>query len=197
MEEIREFFNARAESWDADIPAVLPSRSAAAVLSGAKPGVRLLDIACGTGVMEPELFALGVTEIVGIDLAEKMIARAREKFAGDSRVHFVAGNLLDYTSAPFHCALMYNAYPHFPDKAALLEKVASLLLPGGRFTVAHGAGRDKINAHHQSGASHVSVGLGPAREEAAAWAPWFQVDTLADRPDIYVISGVVRDTGMR
>lgn len=193
MEEIREFFNARAESWDADIPPVLPARSAAAVLSGARPGIRMLDIACGTGVMEPELLALGVEEIVGIDLAEKMIDRAREKFAGDARVRFVAGDLLDYTDAPFHCALMYNAYPHFPNKAALLKKVASLLLPGGRFTVAHGAGRDKINAHHQGSASGVSVGLGPAREEAAAWAPWFQVDVLADTPDIYVISGVVKD----
>lgn len=142
--------------------------------------------------MEPELLPLGVAEIVGIDLAENMIACAREKFADEARVRFVAGDLLEFEDAPFHAALMYNAYPHFPDKAVVLAKVASLLLPGGRFTVAHGMGRGTINAHHNDTASKVSVGLGPAVEEAAAWEPWFRVDTLVDRPDIYVISGVLK-----
>lgn len=190
MDEIRNFFNERADGWDAELPAVLPSRGAIAMLSGAKPGVRMLDIACGTGVMEPELFALGVEEIVGIDLAEKMIECAEAKFSGDGRVRFVSGDLLQFEEAPFDAALMYNAYPHFPDKAALLEKVASLLVTGGRFTVGHGRGRADINAHHQGAAAHVSVGLGSAEEEAAAWETWFTVDTRIDRDDIYVISGV-------
>ena len=192
MDEIKNFFNDRAAGWDADLPAVLPARGAIAMLSGAKPGVRMLDIACGTGVMEPELLPLGVGEIVGIDLAENMISCAQEKFAGEPRVRFVVGDLLDFCDAPFDAALMYNAYPHFSDKRAVLEKVASLLVPAGRFTVAHGAGRDTINAHHKGVASKVSVGLGPAVEEAAAWSEWFTVDTLVDRPDVYVISGVLK-----
>ena len=190
MDEVRRFFNARADGWDADMPAVLPARSAIAMLSGARPGLRLLDIACGTGVMEPELFALGAQEIVGIDLAEKMIECAEAKFAGDTRVRFVSGDVLTFADAPFDAALLYNAYPHFPDKAALLCKVASLLVPGGRFTVGHGKGRADINAHHQGAAAHVSVGLGSVEAEAAAWETWFTVDTRIDRDDIYVISGV-------
>ena len=190
MDGMKAFFNACAAGWDEDLPAVLPSRSAIAMLSGAKPGLRLLDIACGTGVMEPELFALGAENIVGIDLAEKMIECAEAKFAHDGRVRFVSGDLLEFEDTPFDAALMYNAYPHFPDKPALLEKVAALLLPGGRFTVGHGSGRAQINAHHQGAAAHVSVGLGSAKEEAAVWETWFTVDTLIDRGDIYVISGV-------
>ena len=31
--------------------------------------------------------------------------------------------------------------------------------------------------------------LRPAREEAAAWEPFFQIDMVADTPDLYFISG--------
>lgn len=186
---IREFFNARADKWDEDVPAVLPSRSAAAVIAGAKPGMRMLDIACGTGVMTAELLALGVSEIVAIDFAEKMIERAKAKFENEPKARFVAGDFLTYQDEPFDAAIMYNAYPHFADKPAVLRTAAGLLKPGARFTVAHGAGRQVINSHHHEAAQSVSVGLGPAKEEAAVWSEWFDVDVLVDTPHIYVISG--------
>ena len=192
METIKAFFNQRAAQWDDDLPAILPARGAIAVLSGTKPGANVLDIACGTGVMEPELLSLGAASIVGIDIAENMIARAQEKFSESDPIQFYAVDLLEFTGGPFDLALMYNAYPHFSDKSAVLQKVASLLSPGGRFTVAHGMGRHAVNAHHSGVASKVSVGLGPACDEAARWEPWFLVDAVVDTQDLYLISGTVK-----
>ena len=191
--DMREFFNEKAETWDQEIPAFLPARGVIAVLGGVKTGSTVLDIACGTGIMIPEYLALGARYVTGIDLAERMIAVAKEKFARDKRVELVAEDFFSYTGGPFSVAVMYNAYPHFAQKSALLEAVARLLVPGGRFTVAHGAGRQAINAHHHSAAAQVSVGLGPATEEAALWEPWFQVDTLVDTTDLYVIAGTKRE----
>lgn len=162
------------------------------MLCGAGPGVHVLDIACGTGVMEPELLKLGAARITAIDIAENMVKKARENYNGEEKIRFVACDLLEFEGGPFDCALLYNAYPHFPEKAAVLQKVASLLKPGGRFTVAHGAGRKTINAHHDGSARCVSVGLKSAKEEAAVWNQFFFVDTLVDTEDIYIISGTVK-----
>ena len=190
---VKEFFNERAAFWDEEIPEILPQRTAAAIIAGVKKGSSVLDIACGTGVMFDEYLALGASQITGIDIAEKMIEKAQEKFSGDPRITLVAGDVLEYDDCGFDAAVMYNAYPHFADKDALLKKVASMLIPGGRFTVAHGAGRQMINSHHSSvGAGQVSVGLGSAEDEAAAWEKYFDVDVLADTPEVYIISGIVK-----
>ena len=50
----------------------------------------------------------------------------------------------------FDAVVIYNAYPHFPDKPAMVKKVYRLLKPSGRFVVAHGIGREATNLHHEA-----------------------------------------------
>lgn len=190
--DCRAYFNSLASNWDATTvqrPALLRS---VAFLAGARPGARMLDIACGTGVTFPYLLEGGVCTLLGIDLAEAMVQLAAQKFRDDPRVTLQAIDLFHLEAPPFDGALLYNAYPHFPDKPALLAKTASLLKPGGRFTLAHGMGRAALNAHHSHVPAGLSTPLGPAAEEAALWAPAFRVDCIIDREDFYLISGVCR-----
>ncbi len=190
--DCRAYFNALADGWDdrcAPRPALL---EAVAFLSGARPGLRVLDIACGTGVMFPALLEQGVERLVGIDVADKMAAVARAKFVSDPRVEVLCGDFYALKNEPFHAALLYNAYPHFLDKEALFSKAASLLLPGGRFTIAHGMGREALNGHHGNVPASVCVPLRPAAEEARRWEARFAVDMLCDSPEFYLISGVKR-----
>lgn len=190
--DCRAYFNALAAGWDAHCAPGAGVLESVAFLCGARPGLRVLDIACGTGVMFPALLNQGVESLVGVDIADAMTAVARTKFAADPRVDIRCMDILALESEPFHAALLYNAYPHFLDKNALFAKVCALLLPGGRFTVAHGMGREALNAHHGHVPPSVCAPLAPARQEAASWERWFRVDMLCDSPGFYMISGVRR-----
>ncbi len=149
------------------------------------------DIACGTGVLIPQLLQYGPREVLGVDFSSEMIREAQKKFS-DPRVRLEAMDLFDCKESGFDTATLYSAYPHFPDKERLAEKIFSLLRPGGRFLLAHSESRATINSRHHSGAAAVSVPLRPVKEEASVWSRWFTLDILADTESFYLLSGKKR-----
>lgn len=194
MDEIAAYFDERADSWD-ESGCSGESRVQGAVLSlvDLKPGDSVLDLGCGTGVMIPFYLAAQAGKIVAVDVSEKMVERAREKFGNEPSVELRASDALSLDEGErFDAAVIYNAYPHFPDKLALVEKVYRLLKPSGRFVVAHGSGKDAINRHHEAVAAGVSCGLRAASEESVPWADKFEIEALVDAPGFYAFSGVRR-----
>ena len=190
-EEVQAYFDARAAHWDENCRHDPQKLAAIVTLAQVKEGCRVLDIACGTGAITGELLARRPAEVVGVDLSANMIAQARLKFAGTT-ARFVTGDILQFTETGFDVAVVYSAYPHFGDKAALARQVYGLLRPGGRFIVAHSESRQTINGRHSGSAGAVSTGLGPAYQEAQVWQKLFAVDLLGDNDDIYFFSGVKR-----
>ncbi len=188
--EIKQFFNERAEKWD-NICAYSQEKIAAIVtLAGITSGSHVADIACGTGVMIPEMLSRNPARILGIDLSEKMIAKAHSKFA-DSRLQLLAADLFDVQETGFDTVMIFSAYPHFPDKAKFARQISGMLKVGGRVMVAHCEGRNSINhCHSGSTVSQISWPLRSAQEEAAEFSGLFNMDMLADTPDIYFFSGV-------
>jgi SAM-dependent methyltransferase len=85
---------------------------------------RILDIACGTGSHAIELEKLGY-EIVGSDISEDMLARAREKArAVSSTVRFERQDMryLDVASRPFDAVLcLFDAIGHVQTTAAIKQ----------------------------------------------------------------------------
>lgn len=194
MDEIAAYFDERADSWD-ESGCSGESRVQGAVLSlvDLKPGDTVLDLGCGTGVMVPFYLTAKAGKIVAVDVSEKMVERAREKFGGEPSVELRASDALSLDEGErFDAAVIYNAYPHFPDKLALVEKVYRMLKPSGRFVVAHGSGKDAINRHHEAVAAGVSCGLRAASEESVLWADKFEIEALVDTPGFYAFSGVRR-----
>ena len=194
MDKVAAYFNERAGKWDEN-GCSGESRVQGAVLSlvDLKPGDSVLDLGCGTGVMIPFYLAARAGKIVAVDVSENMIERAKEKFGHEPSVELRAQDVLSLDEAErFDAAIIYNAYPHFPNKPALVEKVYRLLKPKGRFAVAHGIGRDAINRHHEAVAAGVSCGLRAASEESALWADKFEIEALVDTPGFYAFSGVRR-----
>ena len=194
MDEVAAYFNERAGKWD-ESGCSGESRVQGAVLSlvDLKPGDSVLDLGCGTGVMIPFYLAAKAGKIVAVDVSEKMVKRAREKFGNEPSVELRASDALSLSEdVCFDAVVIYNAYPHFFEKAALAEKVYHLVKSGGRFVVAHGSGRDAINRHHEAVAAGVSCGLRAASEESALWADKFEIEALVDTPGFYAFSGVRR-----
>lgn len=188
--QIREFFDQRACSWDERCRHDPKKIAAVVTLAGIGPGARVADIACGTGVLFPEILSRGPAELLGIDLSGNMIARAQSKFS-DPRLRLLAADLFDVTETGFDCVMLFSAYPHFPDKARLAAHLAAMLAPGGRFMVAHSEGKNAVNRCHSGKPTlPISWELRAVREEAAAFSEFFAVDMLADTAELYFFSGV-------
>ena len=189
--DVIAFFDRRAPTWDAE----QIDRSAAIekILDNAQitTGLDVLDVACGTGILFPHYLSRGANSITGIDISPEMAKRAAEKFAAEQRIRVLCGDVeaVEFDRL-FDRVTVYNAFPHFPDPARLIGRLAALLKDGGRLTVAHGMSRAQINAHHAGAAQHVSLGLLAAEELQSLFAPYFDVDVVISDDEMYEVSGV-------
>ena len=187
---IAEFFDRCAPWWDADM--VRNEEIIAAILNngGIRPGVDVLDVACGTGVLFPDYQKRGVASVTGIDLSPEMVKIAREKFPD---ITVLCGDVETETfDRQFDCVMVYNAFPHFPDPESLISVLAGLVKPGGKLSVAHGMSRAALTDHHKR-ASQVSIDLLHERELAAIFSRWFDVDVILSTDQMYQVCGIRRD----
>ena len=143
-EETRQAWNANAAFWDErmgegnDFVEVLiwpPTERMLAV----QEGERVLDIACGNGLTSRRLAAMGA-EVVAIDFAEELIARAHQRTT--QRADPITYHVLDATDetallalgeGQFDAALCQMALFDMAEIDPLMCALAHLLQPGGRF----------------------------------------------------------------
>lgn len=187
-----DFFDRCAPTWDAEM--IRSDRKINIILDNARVGAgsRVLDVACGTGVLTPDYLARDVASVTAVDISPEMIRRARDKLR-DDRVQFLCGDVetLD-VGRDFDAVVVYNAFPHFPDPERLVAHLASLLRPGGVLTVAHGMGRAAIDGHHKGRASHVSRVLMSAQALAAIFEKHLTVTTVLSTEEMYQVAGEKR-----
>lgn len=186
--EVISFFNHCASWWDADM--VRHEDVIAAILDngGIREGIDVLDVACGTGVLFPDYLKRGVASVTAIDISPEMAKIAQSKFPA---VRVICGDV--ETAAfdrQFDAVMVYNAFPHFPNPAHLIEVLAGLTKPGGRLSVAHSMSRANLTHHHENRASAVSIDLLEEHALAALFAPWFDVDVMISDDRMYQVAGV-------
>ena len=188
-QDVIAFFDRLAPRWDADM--IRHDDIIAAILdnAGVKPGVDVLDVACGTGVLFPDYLARNVGSLTAVDISPEMVRIAREKFPED-KVTVCCGDVeeLDF-DRQFDCIVVYNAFPHFPEPGRLLEVLSHLLKPGGTLTVAHGMSRAAIDHHHEGSASKVSVGLMHEDALAAMFRRHLQLTAKISTDRMYQVAG--------
>ena len=187
--DIIEFFDKHAESWDAEL--IRNDEVVCIILDngGIKKGVKVLDVACGTGVLVPDYIEREAASVVGVDISSEMIAVARSKFKQDN-VSFICADVeAAELDCDFDCCMVYNAFPHFPAPENLIKVLASKLKKGGRLSIAHGMSRAKIDRHHEGCASKVSRGLMSETELKMLMEPYFDVDVVISDDRMYQVSG--------
>lgn len=191
--DIADFFDRCAPWWDADM--IRKEDIIAKILDngGIRPGIDVLDVACGTGVLFPDYIKRGVASVTAIDISPEMAKIAQSKFP---EVNVICGDVeTEKFDKQFDAVMVYNAFPHFPDPAHLIELLAGLVKPGGRLSVAHSMSRAELTHHHEGRASTVSIDLLEEHDLAAIFAPWFDVDVIISDDRMYQVSGV-RRTGV-
>lgn len=186
--DVIEFFDRRAPSWDAEL--IRNDRKINIILdnAGVRESSRVLDVACGTGVLIPDYIRRGA-DVTGIDISPEMIKLAERKYAGTG-VRFICGDIETAdVGQGFDAIVVYNAFPHFPDPERLIFRLSGLLAEGGVLTVAHGMSREKIDAHHHGSASKVSMGLMPAEQLAGIFGRYLDVTAVISDEDMYQVAG--------
>jgi len=151
-----------------------------------------LDLACGTGVLIPDYLERGVSSVTAIDISPEMIRIAGNKFPEkDGKFRLLCGDVETTDVGDGYDAIMvYNAFPHFPDPVRLIRHLSGLLRTGGTLTIAHGASRKVIDAHHLGPASKVSNGLMPAEELAEIFSSFLKVTLVISDDQMYQVTGV-------
>jgi ubiquinone/menaquinone biosynthesis C-methylase UbiE len=100
------------------------------------PGERLLDVACGTGIVARLAKERGVPggRIIGVDASADMlaVARAAAPDVGWCRADAAA---LPGASGGFDVAVCQQGLQFFPDKAAAVREIRRVLAPGGRLAI--------------------------------------------------------------
>lgn len=115
-----------------------------ALLAGAAlvPGERVLDVACGTGLVSfAAARAVGADgRVVGVDLSGSMVdaanRRAVERQVSNASFARMDAELLDLPDAAFDVVLCALGLMYLPEPERALREMRRVLRPGGRLVVA-------------------------------------------------------------
>jgi ubiquinone/menaquinone biosynthesis methyltransferase len=102
-----------------------------AALSAAGPGLRVLDLACGTGDIAFALAARGA-HVVALDITHRMLQLARRKRSGPL---FVTGDMLalPFGDGAFDIVTTGYGLRNVPDISSAINEARRVLQPGGTF----------------------------------------------------------------
>ena len=191
--DVIDFFDRCAATWDAEM--IKSDEIIGRILDNAEvgPGMDILDVACGTGVMFDYYLSRGAASVTGIDISPEMAKVAAGKYESEPRVQVICADVEEAAfDRKFDVIVVYNAFPHFPEPRRLIKALAGLLKEGGRLTVAHGMSREAIDSHHKGTASKVSNGLMAAETLMKLFAPYVKVESMVSNSQMYQVCGTKR-----
>lgn len=102
-----------------------------AELAGARPGMRLLDLATGTGTAARAAARLGAS-VAAVDRSPGMLAVARG-LSGALDLRRADAHALPFEDGNFDVVTCGLSLSHFADRDRVLREILRVLRPGGRF----------------------------------------------------------------
>ncbi len=151
-EQLREEFNRWAEAGRGEgmerehLPIVLPMLERMQL----EPAENVLDVGCGNGWL-CRLIAGRVPEgrVVGMDVSDEMVGRARQASVGLGHVMFVVGGVdeIPWEDNFFTRVISVESAYYWPDPARGFREIFRVLLPGGSVWVLINYYRDNPHCH--------------------------------------------------
>lgn len=141
LEKMNEFFNKRLSGYEEhQLTAIEGAREFYPFTANLLPmhgGANVLDLGCGTGLELDYYLELNpAARITGIDLAEDMLKKLKEKHS-DKAIKLVLGSYFDlpFEENFYDAAVSVESLHHFTfdDKVPLYRKVFNALVGGGYF----------------------------------------------------------------
>lgn len=135
----------------------------------ARPGMRALDLGCGTGELTRLAHErLGAAETLGIDRSEAMLRRAAQ--VGGGGLRFEQGDLAGATGH-WDLVLSNAALQWLPDHQELVPRLCRLLRPGGQLAV-------QVPDNHDHPSHRVAREVGEEEPFRAALGSWKRERTV-------------------
>ncbi len=100
---------------------------------GKKP--KILDISCGTGELLRSLAAAGKGKLYGVDIAEKMLDKARQKLPSEVQLQKADVHHLPFKSDTFDYVLTTEAFHHYSGQKKALQEMSRVTRKGGKVIV--------------------------------------------------------------
>lgn len=119
-----------------------PAQTHLLTMASLQPGERVLDVACGTGLVTFRAASqVGVRgAVVATDLSERMVQRVREQAAQRGFRHVTCSRMdaeaLQLPDGTFDAALCALGLMYVPDPVRALQEMHRMLKPGGRTVAA-------------------------------------------------------------
>jgi len=187
----RRFFDERAAGWH------LPPADRQQILNLAnkmnlRPGMRVLDVGCGTGAVTELIIrsSPGIT-VYGIDLAFEMLRRCRRETHLQGTIQSYSEQL-PFAAQSLDVIINYCVFPHiqFPEKA--LGEYHRVLKSNCPVLIIHPGGRQQTNHKHQTIGFPVSRDLLPRKKELIKLLQktGFQVKEIRDTREIFFIAAI-------
>jgi ubiquinone/menaquinone biosynthesis C-methylase UbiE len=196
-QKLREEFNRWAEDGrgeemeDHHLPIVEPTLE----LMNIAPADRILDIGCGTGWLCRRLASVAADgQVVGLDVSDAMVERARQSSAGVANAEFLVGaaEQIPWQDGFFTKVISVESSYYWPDPPRGLKEIFRVLAPGGSAWVLINFYRDNPYCHQW--AEHYKTPTHLLRAEE--WAGLFRaagfvevahrrIPDLSPTPDVY------------
>ena len=129
-ERQQAFFDQLAPTWDEKEQRDPQLIAALLDRCGLKSEDRVLDLACGSGILEENL-SIRVKNVLALDVSSKMIEEAKKNHVLKN-VSFVQSNFYSYLcNEKYDTILLYDAYPHFLDVDAFVSQASAFLKKAG------------------------------------------------------------------
>ena len=103
-----------------------------------QPSDRVLDLGCGTGWASRRMARVVTAgEVVGLDVADEMLARAATASEGFSNLRFVWGSAERVPCADntFTKVLSVESFYYYADQGRALQELRRVMAPGGRLYI--------------------------------------------------------------
>jgi phosphatidylethanolamine/phosphatidyl-N-methylethanolamine N-methyltransferase len=144
-ETVTKTYGRWAPVYDLVFGTVFERARQAAVAATNRVGGRILDVGVGTGICLP-LYA-PATRVVGVDLSEAMLRKARKRVV-DQRLRHVEklevmdAERLDFPSGSFDAVVAQYVINTVPHPEAALDEFARVLKPGGEIILINRIGAE-------------------------------------------------------
>jgi demethylmenaquinone methyltransferase/2-methoxy-6-polyprenyl-1,4-benzoquinol methylase len=165
--------------------------------TGPLTGLRLLEPGCGTGrltqVLAEKVGPHG--QVVAMDISPQMVAAACQRLIRFTNVDLRLGSVeaMAERLGIFDQIICHQVFPHFIDRAAALEILVRLLIPGGRLTISHFIPVAEINDVHRKAGTAVENDLMPPSDIMQSWCSQCRltIEKWKDDENGYLLSALL------
>ncbi|MGE5667918.1 MAG: class I SAM-dependent methyltransferase [Betaproteobacteria bacterium] len=165
-----------------------PNPDATVRALGIAPGMTVVDLCCGDGYFTAAIAReVGAGHVIGVDIDPAMLAQAKAACGAMVNCQWIAGDAMDLGRLVGQRAdyvLIANTFHGVHDQPALARSVATILKPGGHFTVVNWnlLPREQTSVLGQARGPRTEMRMSPTAVQRIVEPAGFSLESVVELP---------------